>query len=176
MSRKSRLLFLPLLIFVSMTAMFYRGLSGDPRYLPSTKIGKVLPDLSLPLLGEKALRSITSNPGQGWYLLVVWASWCEACQQEQPFLMQLQKQGFPLVGLNYKDSPEEAQQWLQKFGNPYRFVLQDWSGRAAIELGFYGAPESFLLDPQGRLRYRHSGILSQSLWQEKFMPLMEKGE
>ena len=161
---------LPFLIFSALVFFFWRGLSLDPRKLPSVQLGQSLPDFRLPSLAD-VNQSFTPASLRGQVsLLNVWASWCAACVDEQDFLMKLAAQGVPLYGLNYKDRPEEAKAWLREWGNPYRRIGSDTAGKVAIDLGVYGAPETFLVDAQGVIRFRHVGVLDEASWKRDFLP------
>ncbi|KTD65505.1 DsbE family thiol:disulfide interchange protein [Legionella spiritensis] len=166
--------FIPLVLFVLMALFFWRGLSLDPKKLPSSRIGQALPAFQLPVLGEPD-SSFTSEEMKGQVaLLNVWASWCAACVDEQVFLLRLAREGVPIYGLNYKDDSQNAQRWLTEWGNPYRAIAEDKSGRVAIDLGVYGAPETFLVDKMGIIRYRHAGVLDETTWQKDVLPLVKQ--
>lgn len=161
---------LPLLFLLLLVMFFWHALSRDPRYLPSTQLGKPLPLFQLPVL-NKPTEFLTPKTMQGHVVLLnVWASWCAACTEEQVFLLQLARQGVSIYGLNYKDNAEDAEHWLTEWGNPYKMSGQDIDGRAAIDLGVYGAPETFLIDQMGVIRYRHVGILDAKSWEHDFLP------
>ncbi|GGI78722.1 DsbE family thiol:disulfide interchange protein [Legionella impletisoli] len=161
---------LPLLLFALLVLFFWRGLSLDPHKLPSTMIEKPLPDFSLPELSHRDRLFTPKDLNHEISLLNVWASWCDACAQEQVFLMQLATEGVPIFGLNYKDNPNDAKQWLSEWGNPYKLIGEDKDGRAAIDLGVYGTPETFLIDKKGRIRYRHTGPMTPLVWEQAFIP------
>lgn len=164
---------LPLGVFLALSLFFWRGLSLNPQHLPSSLIGHPLPVFNLPILGEDNSQHFTPNALRGHVsVLVVWASWCDACKQEQIFLFELARQGVMLYGLNYKDDPQTALDWLNDWGNPYRLIGQDRQGRVAMDLGVYGAPETYLIDANGYIRYRHPGILTASIWHKEFLPRM----
>ena len=165
---------LPLLLFVALAWFLGRGLSLDPQRLPSVRVGQAMPDVSWPVLEAQAapLRS-SSWKGQA-VLLNVWASWCAACAEENLFLLRLAHEGWPIYGLNYKDQPSAARAWLSEWGNPYRSVAVDASGQTALELGVYGAPETFLIDAAGVSRYRHAGPLTEAVWRQEFLPLIAR--
>ena len=159
------LIALPLLGFMALAALFFRGLeSGDPSRLPSALIGRPAPNLSLPAL-EGLMHENAQVPGldpanfQGRVTLVnVWASWCIPCRSEHPQLERLAAdRRFQLVGINYKDSAENARRFLGRYGNPFVAVGVDTGGRAAIEWGVYGVPETFLVGRDGRILYKHVG-------------------
>ena len=170
--RRRLLIALPLLGFIALAALFFRGLeSGDPSRLPSALIGRPAPNLSLPAL-EGLLRENSPVPGldpsnfQGRVTLVnVWASWCIPCRTEHPQLERLATDHrFQLVGINYKDSAENARRFLGRYGNPYVAVGVDLGGRAGIEWGVYGVPETFLIGRDGRILYKHVGpILEENI-------------
>ena len=162
----SRLLYLvPVLIFVGLSAVFLnRLLTGDPSRVPSTLIGRQVPSFVLPPLeelrtGGEPVPGLASADLRGTITIVnVWASWCAPCRQEHPALMDLAKEAdFKVVGINYKDRPENARRFLGQLGNPYAAVGVDQGGRTAIELGVYGVPETFVLGADGVIRYRHVG-------------------
>ena len=162
----------PLGLFLLLAVIMWRGLALDPRALPSAREGKMLPEFNIPVLyTESGMKN--ELPGQ-WFILNVWASWCDACIEEQSFLLKLKRSGVHLYGLSYKDSTEKALNWLKTWGNPYRMIWQDFDGHTAIDLGVYGAPESFLIDSSGRIVYRHVGVLDQKSWQNEFVPRIKK--
>jgi cytochrome c biogenesis protein CcmG, thiol:disulfide interchange protein DsbE len=166
----------PIILFVLLSIFLWRGLSLNPRDLPSVQLGKSLPDFTLPQLQNPDLFFSSKQIREQVVLLNVWASWCAACTDEQVFMLQLAREGVPIYGLNYKDRAEDALQWLAQWGNPYKLVVQDRDGNVAIDLGVYGAPETFVVDKKGIIRYRHAGIMNQELWQKEIKPLMEQLE
>ncbi|WP_133127176.1 DsbE family thiol:disulfide interchange protein [Legionella nagasakiensis] len=160
----------PLLVFILLVCFFWRGLSLDPQDLPSAQIGKAVPYFQLPSL-DGHHKPFTPESLQGKVVLLnVWASWCSACSEEQVFLLRLAREGVPLYGLNYKDNPKDAAQWLSEWGNPYKKIGSDLDGKVAINLGVYGAPETFLIDSGGVIRYRHAGPLNARVWEQEFLP------
>lgn len=166
---------LPLMIFILLIFFLWRGLSLEPQKLPSVQLGKSLPEFQLPMLGEEKLFTPKIMQGQV-VLLNVWASWCTACVDEQVFLMQLSREAVPIYGLNYKDNTEEAMRWLREWGNPYQAIGEDKEGKIAINLGVYGAPETFLIDKKGVIRYRHVGILDEGVWKTDFLPRIREAK
>ena len=167
---------IPVVLFVLLTVFFWRGLSLNPQELPSVQIGKVVPDFSVPQLQDPDLVFSSKALRNQVLLLNVWASWCSTCAQEHDFLVGLARKGIILYGLNYKDNPQDAGHWLAEWGNPYKEVGQDRDGAAAMELGVYGAPETFVIDKKGIIRYRHAGIINQDLWEKEILPLMRQLE
>ncbi|RUR13293.1 DsbE family thiol:disulfide interchange protein [Legionella sp. km772] len=167
---------IPIVVFIVICIFLWRGLSLDPHRLPSVQVGKPLPVFSLPQLAQPGVLFQSSQLRGRVVLLNVWASWCAACVDEQVFLMQLAREGVAIYGLNYKDNSHDALQWLQQWGNPYKLIASDAQGKAAIDLGVYGAPETFVIDKKGVIRYRHAGIMNQELWQKEMQPLIKELE
>ena len=172
------LAYVPLAVFAALVAVFVIRLSaGDPSKLPSTRIGKPAPTFALPPLAGSGQPGLsTADLGGGRVSLVnVFASWCAPCREEHPQLMDLAKDGrFALFGLNQKDRPENARDFLARLGNPYRAIGADADGRASIEWGVYGVPETFLIGRDGTVRYKHIGPLTPDAVREKFIPEIEK--
>ena len=163
---------LVILLFLGLSFFLWRGLSLHPQELPSTQVGRTLPNFSIPVLGHPS-ESLNSSSLRGqFFLLNVWASWCSACLDEQVFLLQLARQGVVIVGLNYKDKPQNALAWLHQWGNPFQQVGTDLQGKVGIDLGVYGAPETFLVDPNGIILYRHVGIMDEETWKAEFLSRM----
>ncbi len=165
---------IPLGVFLVMVIFLGVGLSLDPREIPSPLIGKPAPAFDLPTL-EAPDQHFGPNRIKGRpYLLNVWASWCEACRAEHPVLIDLARRGeVSLIGLNYKDTPEKARAWLEAHGgNPYQTVAVDADGKVGIEFGVYGVPETFLIDANGIILYKHTGPLSRKVLEEKLLPLI----
>lgn len=167
---KKRLLFLlPLLFLIALFVLFTQGLKQDPHLLPSTRLSQPAPAFSLTVLGENKL--LTEKIFLHHFsLLVVFASWCETCAQEQPYLFQLKKNHptLQLIGLNYKDNPETATAWLKQQGNPFTWILQDPQGMTAIDYGVYGTPEIFLISPEGKILAKHVGALDEAIFAKEF--------
>lgn len=165
--------FMPLIIFALLVIMLGVGLTLNPRLVPSPLIGKPVPKFELPLLNQPGSFSDADLRGQVT-LLNVWASWCFACRQEHDMVKQLSKNGFRVIGFNYKDETDDAVAWLNQFGNPYQVVVQDIDGRVAIDWGVYGAPETFLIDEQGIIRHKVIGPLSDSQKLEALMKVVKE--
>ncbi|MEE9422491.1 MAG: DsbE family thiol:disulfide interchange protein [Gammaproteobacteria bacterium] len=164
---------LPLFAFLALAGLLYKGLSLDPKKIPSPLIDKPAPTFSLPQLyaPEKLL---TQNDLKNQVsLLNVWATWCGACRQEHPVVMQLAKTGVPIYGLNYKDKRPDAKRWLKQYGNPYRANAFDEEGRVGINWGVYGAPETFVIDKQGIIRHKHIGPLTTEALNRDILPLIK---
>ncbi len=171
---KSRYL-LPLLLFTGLAGLLGVGLTLKPTEVPSPFIGKAAPAFALPQLDD-AKRQVTAADlrGRVW-VLNVWASWCGPCRDEHALLVQLARdQGVALVGLNYKDDPRHASEWLLRLGNPYLATAVDRDGRVGIDYGVYGVPESFVIDRQGVVRHKHVGPLTQEVWERELGPLLQR--
>ncbi len=162
---------LPIGVFVVLLAILGYGLTRDPSLVSSPLIGKPVPDFSLTLL-HKPEQSIGNNDLLGSvYLLNVWASWCAACRMEHPLLMQLAAQKvLPIYGLNYRDTREDASGWLERYGNPYEAVFFDQQGSVGLDLGVYGAPETYLVDRNNVIAYKHIGPVTEEVWEQVLHP------
>jgi cytochrome c biogenesis protein CcmG/thiol:disulfide interchange protein DsbE len=166
---------IPLAVFFVLVGFLYRGLKLDPREVPSPLIGKPAPEFALTQLDkpEQTIRR-TDMLGKVW-LLNVWASWCEACREEHPYLVDFAKlKALPIYGLDYKDERAPAQQWLADRGNPYDASLFDANGRVGIDFGVYGVPETFLIDKQGVIRFKQIGPLTPEVLDNQLLPLLRK--
>ena len=165
----------PLVLFVALGLLLAYGLRLDPKKIPSPLIGKSLPAFSLATVADPARKVSRDDLLGRVYLLNVWASWCVACRQEHPLLNELtSRKAVPIIGLNYKDKREDALQWIGKLGNPYELSLSDQDGRLGIDLGVYGVPETFVIDKQGVIRYKHIGPLTPEDWEQKLAPLIKE--
>ena len=165
---------LPLSIFLLIGILLAIGLTMDPKLVPSPLIGKSVPAFSLqPVQGRKA--GLTKESLIGEVSMVnVFASWCVACRQEHPLLMELSRKNIvPIHGLNYKDQPQEAADWLDSLGDPYTRTGADLDGRVGIDWGVYGVPETFIIDKAGRIAYKQIGPITQKKWEETLQPLIE---
>ena len=165
----------PLLCFIAMAALLGIGLTLNPRDLPSTLINKPAPAFDLEQLYSPGSRiSPQDYLGKPW-LLNVWASWCVGCRVEHPLLNELaQKTDIPILGLNYKDDPQNAIQWLADRGNPYGVIAKDIEGNAGIDWGVYGVPETFVIDATGSVIYKHTGPIDASTLRNDILPLFKK--
>lgn len=164
---------LPLLLFVMIMGVLWRGLSLHPSQIPSPLINKPAPTFSLPALLD-AKKNVTNKDLLGRVTLVnVWATWCIACAEEHMTLLQLaHDEHVFFVGLNYKDDPDAAKKWLAHYGNPYQMIAIDQAGTIAIDWGVYGAPETFVIDKKGIIRYKHLGPIDADAWEHHLKPLM----
>lgn len=176
MNKQRLFLFVPLIVFAGMAIFFWRGLSLDPNAMPSALLNKPVPAFELPVLpapenppglviaNQELLKGKVS-------LLNVWATWCVTCKQEHEFLNQLKAQGVPIYGINYKDNDEDAKAWLAELHNPYVFSVIDADGRLGLNLGVFGAPETYVIDKAGVVRYKHIGDVNQDVWEKTIQPI-----
>ncbi|MEW6983999.1 DsbE family thiol:disulfide interchange protein [Colwelliaceae bacterium 6471] len=169
--------FLPLVLFIALGVVLYRGLSLNPQELPSALIGKKVPDFQLPTLMDSA-KQVTPADLNGKVVLVnVWATWCPTCKYEHPHLIDIAKDNrVVLYGLNYKDDRKAAQQWLANYGDPYKYSIFDQAGTLGLDLGVYGAPETFVIDHHGIIRKRFAGAIDARVWKQEFLPLIAELE
>lgn len=166
---------LPLFGFILMVGFLLRALFSDPTELSSALVGKPVPQFSLPdIYQPQTIHTEAVLQGRP-LLLNVWATWCPTCRAEHEYLNQLAEQGIPIIGLNYKDdSRAKAVAWLNTLGDPYQLNLFDEQGDVAIEFGVYGAPETFVIDHHGRIRYRHVGDVNERVWQTIIAPMFQQ--
>ena len=167
-------LFVPLALFAGLSLVLLLGLDKDPTELPSALVGEPFPAFNLPsLMAEQQV--VTEQNFKGDVVLVnVWATWCFACRIEHPMLNELSAKGVKIIGLNYKDQRAEAKEWLAERGNPYQFNIFDAQGQLGIDLGVYGAPETFLVDASGIVRHRRVGVVDERVWNTEFRALYEQ--
>ncbi len=166
---------IPLGIFIVLVGFLAVGLKLDPREVPSPLIGKPAPDFNLALLSDPARQlSPADLRGKVW-LFNVWASWCAACREEHPLLLDLARQGgVPIYGMDYKDQPSDTQAVLNRYGNPYVETVVDLDGRAGINYGVYGVPETYVIDRGGIIRYKHIGPVTPDVLNKKILPLVKE--
>lgn len=160
-------LFIPLAVFLILGILLAVGLRLDPNELPSLVIDKPVPEFSLPSLDDPN-EMITPETLKGEpYIINVWATWCPTCKVEHPFLLKIAEMGIPILGVDYKDDADAAKQLLKKTGNPYVKVAFDDEGALVMPLGVYGAPESFIVDAEGIIRYKLVGAVTEKVWTEE---------
>ena len=166
---------LPAAVFALVAAALAWGLGRDPRTLPSALIGKPVPDFFLPPVQGRAL-GLSSEHLKGQVSLVnVFASWCIPCRAEHPLLRRLARGGtVPVFGLNYKDKPAEAAAFLDQLGDPYERTGADLDGRVAVDWGVYGVPETYVVGPDGKIAYRHTGPMTQDVVFNQIFPLLSR--
>ncbi|TCP91274.1 cytochrome c biogenesis protein CcmG/thiol:disulfide interchange protein DsbE [Cricetibacter osteomyelitidis] len=172
-------LYIPLIVFLGLALAFFvqlqRNAGGeDIKALESALIGKPMPEVALNDLFEQQ-QFDQSLFRQGKPVLVnVWATWCPTCYAEHQYLNQLSKQGVTIIGIDYKDDKSKAVKWLKDLGNPYQAVIVDPKGSLGLDLGVYGAPETFILDGKGIIHYRHTGDVNDKVWNETLKPIFDK--
>ncbi|WP_188861746.1 DsbE family thiol:disulfide interchange protein [Marinobacterium nitratireducens] len=161
------ILFFPLLVFFGLGIFLWRGLQLDPTELPSALIGKPMPAFQLSSLYDEN-QTLTENDLRGTpALLNVWATWCPTCKQEHDQLNKIaREEGVTIYGINYKDDRAKANDWLQRYQDPYARNIFDPKGTLGLDLGVYGAPETYVLDKDGIIRYRHVGEVNEKVWQQ----------
>jgi cytochrome c biogenesis protein CcmG/thiol:disulfide interchange protein DsbE len=166
---------LPLGVFILLLVFLGVGLNLNPHEVPSPLIGKPAPAFILPALDNPAATFAQKDMlGKVW-LLNVWASWCVACREEHPLLVEFSRTGaVPIVGLDYKDARVDGMRWLQDMGNPYQTVAFDAEGRVGIDYGVYGVPETYVIDRQGVIRYKQIGPITPEILRDKVMPLVKE--
>ena len=174
LSRRHLLYLLPIILFIGITIFLGIGLTLDPREVPSPLIGKPVPEFKLPPVKGRALGLDTMDLKQEVSLVNVFASWCVACRLEHPLLMRLGRTGAVNIhGLNYKDPPDDAAAWLDALGDPYTRTGADEDGQVGIDWGVYGVPETFVIDHNGQIIYKHIGPVTQEDLDQTILPLVE---
>lgn len=166
---------IPLVFFILLVAFLAIGLRHDPHEVPSPLIDKRAPAFQLAQLRDPSRTfSAADMRGKVW-LLNVWASWCVTCRDEHPLLLQYARSGaLPIYGLNYKDKREDALSWLGQLGDPYVLSVSDNDGRVGIDYGVYGAPETYLIDRDGVIRFKQIGPVTPDIWQKTILPLAQQ--
>lgn len=159
-------LFIPFIVFVLLGLLLWRGLYLNPKHVPSALLDKPFPAFTLPTLktGESKTEATLQNGTV--HLVNVWGTWCISCRVEHPFLVELAQQGVAIIGINYKDENDAALKWLDDLGDPYLFSVDDEEGTLSMDLGVTGAPETFIVDQQGMVRYKHQGPITKANWPE----------
>ncbi|MCE2571480.1 DsbE family thiol:disulfide interchange protein [Motilimonas eburnea] len=176
MQQKSKLwvLLLPLMVFLVAVVFLFKGLYSDPSKLESALIGQPVPTFTLQDLYQQDIQHDASIFKGKPMLLNVWATWCPTCYAEHTYLNKLAAEGIYIVGLNYKDDREKAIGWLTQLGDPYQVSLYDKDGMLGLDLGVYGAPETYLIDSQGVIQYRHVGDVNDQVWQQTLLPMFKE--
>lgn len=166
---------IPLFVFVALAIVLAVGLNRDPREVPSPLIDKPAPAFALTRLEDpNTTIALADLRGRVW-MLNVWASWCVACREEHPLLVDFAKKNLlPIYGLNYKDQRDDGMAWLGRMGNPYQASLFDGEGRVGIDFGVYGVPETFIIDKTGTIRMKHIGPLTPAVIETEIEPLLKK--
>jgi len=165
---------IPLIAFIALGALLYSGIGKDPKILPSALLNQPAPDFELPLLRDETKRITKEDLLGQTYALNVWGSWCPACRLEHDFITALaENSGYAVYGLNWKDTRENSLRWLAQFGNPYKENLVDRVGKTAIDFGVYGAPETFIIDAKGIIRFKMVGPVTAINLQQEILPALK---
>ena len=167
-------LFVPLVVFAILSLFLLKGLDRDPTELPSALVGEPFPTFTLPSLSDNQQLLTERDIDSKVVLVNVWATWCFACRIEHSMLNQLAAEGVNIIGLNYKDKNDQALQWLEQKGNPYLFNIVDAQGSLGFDLGVTGAPETYLVDASGTIRYRRVGVVDQRVWDDDIKDLYQQ--
>lgn len=166
--------FIPLILFILLGVLLYRGLFLNPKAMPSAMIGKPLPEFSLPML-KNVEQQVGRDSLKGDIVLVnVWATWCIQCKYEHPYLLNISKNPrIKLYGLNFTDERSSALSWLKQYEDPYVFSIFDEQGALGLDIGVFGAPETFVIDHHGLIRKRFAGPINDVVWRREFLPLID---
>lgn len=165
---------IPFLLFIVIVGFLGKGLFLNPREVPSPLIGKPAPAFTAPVLGDTSKTfSSEEMKGQVW-MLNMWASWCAACRDEHPLLVEMLEHGIPLYGLAYKDVEADALAVLEKMGNPYIITAADQDGRIGIDYGVYGVPETYIIDKAGIIRFKQIGPITAEDLRDKILPILKE--
>lgn len=165
---------IPLVIAIGLALVLYTAIGKDPTKLETARLNEAFPRFELSALTNEAQILTEANLKGKPFLLNVWATWCPSCRVEHDYLVQLAQAGIPIVGLNYKDERPAALSWLDRLGDPYEFNIFDPKGKLGFDLGVYGAPETYLVDQFGYVRYRHVGVVDTKVWAQVLEPLYIK--
>jgi cytochrome c biogenesis protein CcmG/thiol:disulfide interchange protein DsbE len=170
------LLFIPFIICIVLGVLFVKGLSLNPTDLPSAKIGKPFPSFNLPDLQRSEQKLSEQNIKGDVFLVNVWATWCPTCKQEHSYLNKLAStQDVKIIGINYKDDRAKAVEWLKRYQDPYVFNIYDEKGSLGLDLGVYGAPETYVVDAKGVIQYRHVGAVDENVWVDIKTEMLDAG-
>lgn len=167
------ILFLPLLLAQVLALVLFSAIGKDPTKLETARLNDPVPAFALPDLKTPGVMRTQAELKGEIRLLNVWATWCPTCRAEHAYLNILARQGVRIVGLNYKDDQGAALKWLNELGDPYEFNVFDPEGKLGFDLGVYGAPETYVIDRQGVVRYRHVGDVNDKVWQGTLQPLLQ---
>ncbi|MBN4075794.1 MAG: DsbE family thiol:disulfide interchange protein [SAR86 cluster bacterium] len=174
---KRVLLLIPGVFFILMIGLLLFGLGRDPNMVPSALVNRPLPEFSLPdLVNTDVVIASQDLTGGGVLIINFWATWCPPCHIEHPYLVEIseREQDLTFIGVNYKDDLEDARLFLEEKGTPFEKVIVDLDGSLGIDFGLAGAPETFIVDSFGMIRYRHVGVINHQIWQETFEPVISR--
>lgn len=164
---------LPVIVFLALAFLLWKGLGGDPQYLPSALVGQSMPAFKLEALHDAQKSHVTQDFLGAPFLVNVWATWCPACRIEHGTLVRLSEAGVAIVGLNYKDDRSQAIRYLAKYKDPFKWSIFDEEGSLGFDLGVYGAPETFFVDAQGVIQHRHVGVITDDVWTNELAPIYQ---
>ncbi|OOF80267.1 DsbE family thiol:disulfide interchange protein [Rodentibacter caecimuris] len=171
--KKKLLFFTPLFMLLAVCILLIAGLNKDPKKIASALIDKPVPEFYQANLLDPSQKISPKNFPKQPFLLNVWGSWCGYCKEEHPLLMDIAKT-IPIIGIDYRDNPQNGREMLKRMGNPFLFTIDDSHGELALKLGVDGAPETYLVDMHGVIRYRHSGLLERETWENIFVPKIQE--
>ncbi|RUM82336.1 MAG: DsbE family thiol:disulfide interchange protein [Candidatus Thioglobus sp.] len=167
--------FLPLALFIVLAYFLLDGLGRDTKKLPSPLIGKIFPNLDVVDFHTEEKYAIQDKLKGRVSLVNVWASWCVTCRAEHKMLNDIAATSdLHMVGINYKDTKKEGKRFLDILGNPFKFIIFDQQGKLGLELGVYATPETFIIDQQGVIRFKHIGEITPTIWKNEILPLISK--
>lgn len=175
---KRALLIIPGVFFILMLVLLLFGLGRDPNMVPSALVNRPLPEFSLPGLELDATKLVSKIASEdlsgGINIINFWATWCPPCHIEHPYLIEIseREQGVTFIGVNYKDDLDDARLFLEEKGSPFEKIIVDLDGSLGIDFGLAGAPETFIVDSFGMIRYRHVGVINHQIWEETFEPVI----
>jgi len=165
---------IPIVVCVALFGLLAVGLHHDPRTIPSPLIGKPAPAFDLKRLDGQGDLTLADLKGNGVHLVNFWASWCVPCLSEHPMLLKLAtEQGVKIVGINYKDTKADAEQWLSRHGDPFAVIAQDPQGQAGLDWGVYGVPETYVVSASGEILFKQVGPITPEVWQQQMLPLLQ---
>lgn len=172
-------LFIPIVVFLVMAGLLWMGLGRDPNMVPSALLDRPVPEFSLPSLHDPAETFTDEDLAGGIHIVNFWATWCPPCHAEHPYLMEIsaREKDLSFVGVNYKNPErggDEAREFLAERGDPYEFTMVDIQGRLGIDMGLTAAPETYIIDAAGTIRYRHVGPVDNRIWAQTFEPILAR--
>ncbi|AOE49571.1 DsbE family thiol:disulfide interchange protein [Kangiella sediminilitoris] len=175
MNKKALMAVGPIIVFLVLIVFFWVALKNDPKKLNSNLIDKQVPAFELPALQNPEQLFTEESLPKELFLMNIWGSWCGPCHIEHPYLMKYSgKYEIPIVGVNYKDETIDGLTFIKEKGNPYHMIIADQQGTLGIDLGVYGAPETFIVDKNGTIRFRYVGVIDDRVWSTKLLPIMEQ--
>tara|TARA_R110000772_G_scaffold161502_10_gene272647 strand:- start:1921 stop:2454 length:534 start_codon:yes stop_codon:yes gene_type:complete len=175
MNNRTKLI-IPGVFFFLMLGLLLFGLGRNPNMVPSALVNRPLPEFTLPDLAVDAPLISSQNLSGGISIINFWATWCPPCHVEHPYLVEISanEPDLTFIGVNYKDDLDEARLFLEEKGSPFKQVIVDLDGRLGIDFGVAGAPETFIVDSLGMIRYRHVGVINHQIWEETFEPVIAR--